>query len=87
MARFEDILADVNAVDTSFVAPGATVNQFNRLTHRSDIYFALFRPDDRPTWSGNLKKYQVGLDDDENVVIYDHNTPRENAIDLSLIHI
>ncbi len=56
---FQSILGDVLSVDTSFVAPGATVNQFNRLTHRSDIYFALFKPDKRPTWVGNLKKYEV----------------------------
>ena len=59
---FQSILGDVLAVDTSFVAPGATVNQFNRLTHRNDIYFALFKPDQRPTWSGNLKRYEVGED-------------------------
>jgi len=59
---FSSILGDVLAVDTSFVAPGATVNQFNRLTHRSDIYFALFKPDQHPTWTGNLKRYEVGED-------------------------
>ena len=59
---FSSILGDVLAVDTSFVAPGATVNQFNRLTHRNDIYFALFKPDQRPTWTGNLKRYEVGED-------------------------
>jgi len=59
---FQSILGDVLSVDTSFVAPGATVNQFNRLTHRNDIYFALFKPDTRPVWSGNLKRYEVGPD-------------------------
>lgn len=80
VARFQDILSDVYSTDTSFVAPGATVNQFNRLTHRNDIYFALFRPAERPTWSGNLKKYEVGLDADGKVTIFDHSTPREDAV-------
>jgi len=53
---FKTIINDVYSVDTSFVAPGATVNQFNRLTHRNDIYFALFKPVARPTWSGNLRR-------------------------------
>ena len=56
---FQTILGDVLSIDTSFVAPGATVNQFNRLTHRDDIYFAMFKPTQRPTWSGNLKRYKV----------------------------
>lgn len=80
-ASFQEILAEVNSTDTSFVAPGATVNQFNRLTHRNDIYFALFKPGNRPTWSGNLKKYEVGLDAQGDVTIFDHSTPRANAID------
>ncbi len=81
VARFQDILSDVYSVDTSFVAPGATVNQFNRLTHRDDIYFALFKPEERPTWSGNLKKYQVGLTNDGTVTVFDHSTPKKNAVD------
>ncbi len=70
---FQSILGDVLAVDTSFVAPGATVNQFNRLTHRNDIYFALFKPDQRPSWSGNLKRYHVGADNDGDIIIQDRN--------------
>ena len=61
-----------------FTAPGATVNQFNRLSHRDDIYFALFQPSDRPTWSGNLKRYKLGVssttgDDTEEANILDVN--------------
>ncbi len=73
VAVFQNILGDVLAVDTSFVAPGSTVSQFNRLTHRNDIYFALFKPDERPHWSGNLKRYYVGADSQGNVLIQDVN--------------
>ena len=62
VAAFQTILSDVLSEDSSFVAPGATVNQFNRLTHRNDIYFALFKPNKNPTWDGNLKRYYVGTD-------------------------
>ena len=79
---FKDILGDVLSVDTSFVAPGATVNQFNRLTHRSDIYFALFKPDTQPTWAGNLKRYTLGIDDATGeVTVMDANTPPQPAVD------
>ena len=73
VAVFQDILGDVLAVDTSFVAPGATVNQFNRLTHRNDIYFALFKPDARPSWAGNLKRYYLGADNSGDITIQDVN--------------
>ncbi|MEE9320323.1 MAG: PilC/PilY family type IV pilus protein [Granulosicoccus sp.] len=61
---FQDILTEVAVVDTSFTAPGATVNQYNRLTHREDIYFATFKPDSTPQWAGNLKRYKVGHEAD-----------------------
>ncbi len=56
---FETILKDIAKVDSSFVSPGATVNQFNRLSHRNEIYFSLFKPDERPQWTGNLKRYKL----------------------------
>jgi len=69
---FEDIISSVTDVDTAFVSPGATVNQFNRLTHRNDIYFSLFKPTDRVRWPGNLKRYRI-TDDSGAVVIQDVN--------------
>ena len=57
---FRSIVGSVATEDTSFVSPGATVSQFNRLQHRNDIYFAQFKPNSRPTWIGNLKKYKIG---------------------------
>ncbi len=56
---FTNIIAEILKVDTTFVSPGAAVNQFNRLTHRDEIYFSLFKPDDQPYWPGNLKRYAV----------------------------
>ncbi len=59
---FNKILGSLLKVDTTFVSPGATVNQFNRLTHRNDIYFSLFKPSEKPTWEGNLKQYRLAGD-------------------------
>jgi len=75
---FDDILADVLSVDTSFVAPGATVNQFNRLTHDQNIYFALFQPNKRPTWEGNIKRYQLASVDGETTIIDKNADPAVN---------
>ncbi|MBX2884102.1 MAG: VWA domain-containing protein [Granulosicoccus sp.] len=72
---FNEILGDVLDLETSFVAPGATVNQFNRLTHRDDIYFSLFKPSETAAWDGNLKKYRLALASDGIVRIHDASTP------------
>lgn len=77
---FRTIIDEVRDIETSFVSPGTTVNQFNRLTHRDDIYFSLFKPNKNPHWSGNLKKYKVGLIDDK-IRVLDASTPPQMAVD------
>ncbi len=58
-ATFSEIFADVLQSPTSFVAPAVTINTFNRLSHRDELYFALFEPSDNPRWQGNLKRYKL----------------------------
>jgi len=59
---FRNIVREAADVDTTFVAPGATVSQFNRLQNRDDVYFAMFRPSLRTRWDGNLKRYALSGD-------------------------
>ena len=59
VAAFEDIAADTLNVDTTFVTPGVTVNNFNQLNHLGQLYYALFKPDSHPRWPGNLKRYEL----------------------------
>lgn len=56
---FETILRQVKDVNTTFVSPGVAVNQLNRLSHRDELYFALFKPAEGTLWPGNLKKYKI----------------------------
>lgn len=59
---FQTILAEILAKNTTFVAPAVTINTFNRLTTRDELYFALFRPSNDTKWEGNLKQYTFGAD-------------------------
>ncbi len=59
LAAFKTILSEVQDVNTTFVSPGVAVNQNNRLTHRDELYFALFRPEEGTLWPGNLKRYRI----------------------------
>lgn len=56
---FKNIFVNVSKLDASFVAPSASVNQFNRLKHRDDIYFSLFKPEPTMRWPGNIKRFKV----------------------------
>ena len=71
--EFKAIIAEVMKTDTSFVAPVAAINQFNRLTNLDDVYFAVFKPDSTPAWLGNLKRYRLGEFGGEANVLLDAN--------------
>lgn len=64
-----EIFSTFKSANTTFVSPGVTVNTFNRLNHRDELYFSVFSPEKNPQWSGNLKRYRIGSDG----VIYDSN--------------
>ncbi|CAM3586907.1 PilC/PilY family type IV pilus protein [Parendozoicomonas haliclonae] len=83
---FKDILQGVLETDSSFVSPSATVNQFNRLNHRNEIYYALFKPSQNNVWAGNVKRYKLDVDlndvndstDDVLTIMDSENTPAVN---------
>jgi type IV pilus assembly protein PilY1 len=48
----------------SITAPGVAVNQFNRLTHLDQLYYAVFDPDAKKArWRGNVKRYRLKFTD------------------------
>lgn len=73
---FQQIIRRVKDVNATFVSPGVAVNQLNRLTHRDELYFALFKPSEGALWPGNLKKYKIQGD-----AIVDQNNA--NAVDTT----
>lgn len=53
----EAISNEISGVGASVVAPSVTIDQFTRLSHREEVYLALFNPQPTVNWEGNLKKY------------------------------
>lgn len=83
---FTQIIEDILRVNTTFTSPAVSVNAFNRLTHRNELYFAVFQPDDRPHWPGNIKKFKIDFitdgggnrvdadgDGEDDIAIFDAN--------------
>ena len=56
---FEQIIAEVKENTSSFAAPALSVNAFNKLIHRDEVYFSLFKPTTSMRWDGNVKKYRI----------------------------
>lgn len=52
-------LAEILERNTSFTSPSLSVNAFNRLYNRDEVYFALFKPSNSCNWDGNVKKYTL----------------------------
>lgn len=42
-------------------APGVAVNQINRISHLDQLYYAVFKPDVKYRWDGNLKRYRLDV--------------------------
>jgi type IV pilus assembly protein PilY1 len=56
---FANILNEVLAKASSFVAPIVPVSKMEKTTAGDKIYLAFFRPNQTGMWSGNIKKYGV----------------------------
>lgn len=60
MTAFQEILLNIAISEPStLVAPAVSVNAFNELKHRSQIYYATFTPAFNPAWEGNVKRYAI----------------------------
>jgi type IV pilus assembly protein PilY1 len=59
---FTNIIAEIAATNTTFIAPAVSVNAFNRFNHRDELYYALFRPSASPNWQGNVKRFRLAGD-------------------------
>ena len=70
---FAQILEDIDVQSHTFSAPAVSVNTFNRVTSRDDIYFTMFVPSGAPHWAGNVKKYRLGSTADGTTQILDAN--------------
>ena len=76
---FTSILTEILAINTTFIAPAVSVNAFNRFNHRDELYYALFKPNARPKWNGNIKRFQLAGDppeivDTNGTLAIDNNT-------------
>lgn len=68
---FNSIVQRLLDIPTTFVAPAVSVDSFNRLTDRNEIYFAVFRPKLETRWEGNFKRYKIGTGTDGRAAILD----------------
>lgn len=76
---FNAIIQEALATDTTFVSATAPVNSFNRQDHKDQLYFSLFRPSTTDRWSGNLKRYRMGIRNGSPLILDLDNTQAIDA--------
>lgn len=77
---FSTIIANILAVNTSFVAPVVPVSPENRTYGSNRVYMGFFKPENTSaSWLGNMKKY--GIDTNNNIA--DENGNYATYVDLN----
>jgi len=66
---FQNIIGEILAKSTSFVAPIVPVSRLERTTAGDKIYLALFKPTASGMWYGNIKKFGVAQSDNPSMGI------------------
>ncbi len=63
-ANLQNILAQIQAVNSVFGAASLPVSVSVRGTYLNQVYLGVFRPDPNslPNWAGNLKQFKLGVD-------------------------
>ncbi len=67
---FQNIVGEILAKSTSFVAPIVPVSRLERTTAGDKIYLAFFKPVATGIWSGNIKKFGVQQTDNPSAGLY-----------------
>jgi type IV pilus assembly protein PilY1 len=67
---FQNIIGEILAKSTSFVAPIVPVSRLERTTAGDKIYLAFFKPAANEMWSGNIKKFGVQQTDNPGSGLY-----------------
>ncbi len=66
LEAFRQIIGTAMRDNATIVAPGVSLNRFNRRYHSDKVYYSLFKPTTSLSWDGNIKKYRI-----ENMKLYD----------------
>lgn len=57
-----EAFSSASSEPATFVAPTISTNSYNSLEHQDELYYAMFSPNNRANWQGNLKLYTLSPD-------------------------
>ena len=79
VAALKNILVEIQAVNSTFASASLPVNATNRAQNENQVFIGMFRPDSKPRWFGNLKRYQL-INSGGNIELGDNSSPPKIAV-------
>ncbi len=61
----DEVIQEIRTTNFTQTAPAVTVNAFNRLVNRTELFYSLFSPTTSPRWDGNIKGYSLTAEEDQ----------------------
>ncbi len=58
-AAFIDLVRSIESKESTFTSPAVAVDTFSRTQSREEVFYTMFKPDQRIDWRGNIKKLKV----------------------------
>jgi type IV pilus assembly protein PilY1 len=58
-AALQQTLINVQTESATFTSAAVSVNAFNTLFNRDEVYYTMFKPDIKRRWDGNIKKFTL----------------------------
>lgn len=58
-----EVIEEIRSTNFTQTAPAVTVNAFNRLVNRTELFYSLFSPTTSPRWNGNIKGFTIRAED------------------------
>jgi type IV pilus assembly protein PilY1 len=59
---FQSAIFEILSTNESFTSPAVAVDTFSRTESRDEVFFAMFEPQDRVDWRGNIKRLNLVID-------------------------
>ena len=73
--ELEKLFNSISNDGSIFTAPSVSVNAFNSLELSDELYYAVFKPNKKSDWAGNLKRYRLELSNDGATILGQDDLP------------
>lgn len=68
-AGFAEIIDSIVSTEASATAPVVSINAFNSFELSDELYYGVFKPKRDIKWEGNLKRYRLGIDENNLAIV------------------